>query len=357
MANNSIPASSAGRIASYSITSPSAPEIEIAQAEHRITLINRWGIGPGQRVLEIGCGQGNATAVLAEAVGETGCVDAVDPAPPDYGAPFTLAQAQAHISASAVGGRITWHNADPLAFLRSGNPAGATWDVAVLAHSIWYFASREVVAEILRALRGRAARLCVAEYALRAPETPAATPHVLAAVARGMLECQNAESTANIRSPLSPDAIAEIAARAGWTLERQATVVPGPGLLDGHWEVGSVVAQSFVREVEDAVRDEGMRLVLASVRYAVVAAVEALQGEKVRTMDNRPHCLELDPREPLRPSKAPYVFNPARYPLQAKERSNYGTPASLSLPPILGQETRSLHKGLSGTGMHIRGDL
>lgn len=74
MTENTIPASMAGRIASYSITPPSAPDIEIAQAEHRITLINRWGIGPGHRVLEIGCGQGNTTAVLAEAVGETGSV-------------------------------------------------------------------------------------------------------------------------------------------------------------------------------------------------------------------------------------------------------------------------------------------
>ncbi|TLD11006.1 hypothetical protein PgNI_05444 [Pyricularia grisea] len=283
MTENSIPASMAGRIASYSITPPSAPEIEIAQAEHRITLINHWSIGPGHRVLEIGCGQGNTTAVLAEAVGETGSVDAVDPAPPDYGAPFTLAQAQAHISASAVGGRITWYNADPVDFLRS-SPATTTWDFVVLAHSIWYFASSDVLTEILRALRGRAAKLCVAEYSLRATEA-AAAPHVLAAVARGMLECQNAESTANIRSPLSPDAIAGIAAGAGWTMERQGTVVPGPGLLDGHWEVGSVVAESFVSEVEDAVRDEGMRLVLASARYAVVGAVEALRGEKVRTMD------------------------------------------------------------------------
>ncbi|KAI6253972.1 hypothetical protein MCOR27_006618 [Pyricularia oryzae] len=285
MTENTIPASMAGRIASYSITPPSAPDIEIAQAEHRITLINRWGIGPGHRVLEIGCGQGNTTAVLAEAVGETGSVDAVDPAPPDYGAPFTLAQAQAHISASAVGDRVTWHNADPVAFLRSSSgSATATWDVAVLAHSVWYFASSAVLAETLRALRGRAARLCVAEYALRASEA-AAAPHVLAAVARGVLECQSAESTANIRSPLSPDAIAAIAAGAGWTVERQGMVVPGPGLLDGHWEAGSVASQSFVREVEDAVRDEGMRLVLASARYAVVAAVEALKGERVRTMD------------------------------------------------------------------------
>lgn len=59
-----------------------------------------WGIGddaiitPGSHVLELGCGQGTATTVLAEAVGSAGHVDAVDPGAPDYGAPFTLAEAQ-----------------------------------------------------------------------------------------------------------------------------------------------------------------------------------------------------------------------------------------------------------------------
>lgn len=68
--------SDAPRIASYSLHDPAHPEIEIAQAEHRIELVRRWGdaIAPGHRVLEIGCGQGNATAVLAEAVGEGGSV-------------------------------------------------------------------------------------------------------------------------------------------------------------------------------------------------------------------------------------------------------------------------------------------
>jgi len=35
--------------------------------------------------MEIGCGQGDCTAVLATVVGETGHVTALDPAPPDYG--------------------------------------------------------------------------------------------------------------------------------------------------------------------------------------------------------------------------------------------------------------------------------
>jgi len=55
------------------------------QMDHRLDLVSFWDISPGSRVLEIGCGQGDCTVVLADAVGESGHVDAVDPGAPDYG--------------------------------------------------------------------------------------------------------------------------------------------------------------------------------------------------------------------------------------------------------------------------------
>jgi ubiquinone/menaquinone biosynthesis C-methylase UbiE len=62
----------------------SSPSL-IAQMEHRRALVSFWDIQPGSRVLEIGCGQGDTTIVLADAVGEYGHVDAVDPGALDYG--------------------------------------------------------------------------------------------------------------------------------------------------------------------------------------------------------------------------------------------------------------------------------
>lgn len=59
------------------------------QMDHRLDLVSFWGITPGSRVLEIGCGQGDCTIVLADAVGESGHVDAVDPGAPDYGMLFS----------------------------------------------------------------------------------------------------------------------------------------------------------------------------------------------------------------------------------------------------------------------------
>lgn len=55
------------------------------QIEHRLRLASFWDIKPRAKVLEVGCGQGDCTVVLADKVGEHGHVDAVDPGAPDYG--------------------------------------------------------------------------------------------------------------------------------------------------------------------------------------------------------------------------------------------------------------------------------
>ncbi|PNY25258.1 Uncharacterized protein TCAP_04808 [Tolypocladium capitatum] len=276
-------ASAATKTAKYSIIA--APEhlaMEVAQAEHRIQLVNFWRIPAGSRVLEIGCGQGTCTAVLAEAVGPEGRVEAVDPGPPDYGTPYTLAQAQAHISAGPVGGRVAWHAAEPTEFLARN--ADERWDFAVMAHCIWYFASPETLAAMLSALRGRVDALLVAEYALTATEK-AAVPHVLAAIARASLVAHNKASEENIRCLLSPGSIKCAAQAGGWNLDRECVVVPGQGLLDGHWETSTVKSKAFMEEVDAHIHDSVVEAMLRSSRDAVIGALAALDGKKARTMD------------------------------------------------------------------------
>jgi cyclopropane fatty-acyl-phospholipid synthase-like methyltransferase len=63
---------------------PSFPSL-LSQFTHRLTLVTYFSIPPGSRVLEIGCGQGDCTIVLADTVGEDGWVDGVDPGRDDYG--------------------------------------------------------------------------------------------------------------------------------------------------------------------------------------------------------------------------------------------------------------------------------
>ncbi|KAK9776072.1 putative S-adenosyl-L-methionine-dependent methyltransferase [Seiridium cardinale] len=276
--------SEASKIASYSLQQPGHPEVELAQAEHRIRLVNLWDIAPGSRVLELGCGQGNATAVLAHAVGPQGHVDAVDPGALDYGAPFTLAQSQDYLSHSAVGDRIAWHQATPEQFLEQTDEGGK-WDVAVLAHCTWYFDSPLVLLSIFLALQDRVKRLCIAEYAMHATEK-AAVPHVLAVLARSTLESFKEESSENVRSPFSPSAIKGIAGEATWkVIGDEHTLVPEPGLLDGSWEVGTVKSKGFAEEIRQSIDSLRVRLVVDTARDAVLTAVDNLKGEKVRTMD------------------------------------------------------------------------
>lgn len=85
MASPSIPLV-ASDIAKLSLHDPTRPQIQLQSTEHRTFIVEKWDIKPGSKILEIGCGQGDCTVVLATAVGESGHVVAIDPGDPDYGA-------------------------------------------------------------------------------------------------------------------------------------------------------------------------------------------------------------------------------------------------------------------------------
>lgn len=72
-------------IARLSLHDPKHFKIQHAQTFHRVALLQEWLIPAGSNVLELGCGQGDCTTVLATAVGDQGSVTAVDPADLDYG--------------------------------------------------------------------------------------------------------------------------------------------------------------------------------------------------------------------------------------------------------------------------------
>lgn len=72
-------------IARLSLHDPKHSGIQHSQTLHRLEILKNWNISAGSRVLELGCGQGDCTTVLAHAVGEDGKVLAVDPASLDYG--------------------------------------------------------------------------------------------------------------------------------------------------------------------------------------------------------------------------------------------------------------------------------
>lgn len=78
--------SAVASLAKLSLHDPNNFSVQHSQTQHRLALLQHWGVAVGCNVLELGCGQGDCTVVLADAVGEQGSVVAVDPADLNYGA-------------------------------------------------------------------------------------------------------------------------------------------------------------------------------------------------------------------------------------------------------------------------------
>ncbi|MFD8019008.1 methyltransferase domain-containing protein [Streptomyces lavendulae] len=137
----------------------------MSQTRYRAALVSGWNIPAGASVLEVGCGQGDMTAVLAEAVGPQGRVVAVDIADPSYGAPVTLGQSAKHLKATPLGSRIDSRFGLDVLDETVTFPDGG-FDHVVLAHCSWYFASLDPLRETLARVRRWARNLCFAEWDL-----------------------------------------------------------------------------------------------------------------------------------------------------------------------------------------------
>ncbi|PQK11386.1 hypothetical protein BB8028_0003g00120 [Beauveria bassiana] len=286
----------AGTLARLSLHDPAHFGIQHSQTIHRLALLQHWNIAADSKVLELGCGQGDCTTVLADAVGERGKVVAVDPADLDYGAPYTLGQAQGHISQGPLGSRITWVQQPPLDYLSSLQPSSSTsptgdeskpFDATVLAHSLWYFSSPSLILSTFSAIKQHSKRLLLAEWSLEAAH-PSAQPHVLAALTQASLECRKPkDSDSNVRTVLGPKRLTELAVAAGWKLESETRVQAPEDMLDGQWEVSACLDSSFEEEVEEQVKDGRERAVVLALRDACEASLKGIErGQKgVKTMD------------------------------------------------------------------------
>lgn len=274
-------------IARLSLHDPANFSIQHSQTQHRLELLKQWGVSSGEKVLELGCGQGDCTTVLAAAVGEQGKVVAVDPADLSYGSPYTLGQAQGHISQSPLGKQIEWVQQSPENYLASLSTGDLkVFDATVLAHCLWYFSSPSLILSTFRAIRQHSKRLFLAEWSLVATH-PSAQPHVLAALTQAALECRKSKSISNVRTVLSPKRFTELALAAGWQLESETRVQAGEGLLDGQWEVSACLSTSFEKQLEEYVSDERERGVVLALRDACEVSLEGVHGgrEGVRGMD------------------------------------------------------------------------
>src|SRR4051812_14495038 len=100
----------------------------------RLALVKAWEIKPAQRLLDIGCGQGESSIVLALEQGEFGHVTAIDTAPSGYGSPFTVGESQQFILGSVLGPRITFLQTDASSLLEisASTISDSKYDAAVI---------------------------------------------------------------------------------------------------------------------------------------------------------------------------------------------------------------------------------
>ncbi|WP_083991204.1 class I SAM-dependent methyltransferase [Alkalihalobacillus pseudalcaliphilus] len=225
-------------------------EIQFIQTKHRMKLAHFWDIKKGDNVLEIGCGQGDMTAVLAACVGESGAVDAIDKAKPDYGSPLTLGQAMDKIKATKLGEQIHVEF-DQDILLDDVHFPRNMYDQIVFSHSSWYMASEAEVFELFKKLRPLGKRLCFAEWSTHIEEM-VQYPHLLAAMIQSQYEAYKKSSQANIRTLLTPEKIISLANLAGWEIAHK-TIIHSLDLQDGQWEV-QYVCEDFEKQM-NAIND------------------------------------------------------------------------------------------------------
>lgn len=207
-----------------------SPEEQVRQTAFRRQLVGWWGVEPGQRILEVGCGQGDMTAALAEAVGPNGYVLAVDSADETYGSPVSLGESAAVLKNSEVGSRI-----DFLFGCQDVETVEGSFDAVVMANCSWYFSGAQQLAGLLFQSRTLSPRLLFSEWDLY-PIHLSQLGHFLAVQYAQLCGAHYASAELNIRNALSRDQIRALVRAAGWSITNE-NVFDLPELADGRWEI------------------------------------------------------------------------------------------------------------------------
>ena len=214
------------------------PNIQKVQTKHRLKLAEFWDVKEGDKVLEIGCGQGDTTAVLTFLVGDTGVVHGIDIASPEYGSPLTLGESINHLKKSQIGNRIKIDFDVDILSPQIEYPENH-FDLIVLSHSSWYMKSTEELHDILKKVRKWGNKLCFAEWDTRI-QSVEQYPHLLSVFIQAQYECFKTTSLSNVRTLFTPQEIRRIAETAGWTIVAEKSI-DSPELQDGKWEIEQVL--------------------------------------------------------------------------------------------------------------------
>ncbi|MFD1849710.1 class I SAM-dependent methyltransferase [Oceanobacillus bengalensis] len=204
-------------------------EIQQVQLQHRLDLVKSFRIKKGMSIIEIGCGQGDTTVALADAVGKDGKVIGIDLASRNYGSPLTLGQATDLIKKSTLGERITFHFEMDFDTFDSNE----VFDIAVLSHSSWYFKRPEDLLRYFKKLRKIAKRICFAEWDLDFTHITQRS-HFCAASIQAIYS-NFVNNDGNIQNLFHKMQIQELLEKADFHIEKQGTV-NAMYLQDAKWE-------------------------------------------------------------------------------------------------------------------------
>lgn len=207
-------------------------QVQQSQLMHRFALVEAFELKEGMRVLEVGCGQGDTTVALAHAVGPSGKVVAIDIAPSDYGAPFTLGQAHDRLRQSKIGHVIDFHVETDFLNFTVEQP----FDAIVFSHCSWYFADEQLLGKYFKRAKAVAQRICFAEWDLTVQELDQHA-HFLA-VSIQALFTQFVETDGNIQHVYDQTQITSMLENANLHVQKQLQV-DASYLQDGEWEIAS----------------------------------------------------------------------------------------------------------------------
>ncbi len=220
-------------------------DITRSRIEHRLRLADFWKIYYGSRVLEIGCGQGETTAVLAYATGDDGFVYAVDLANENYGSPENLGTARERLMSSHIGDRVNIDlgvNILSPSFDFEQNSFG----YVVLSHCLWYLSSQEELRDILFKVRKWASRICIAEWDPR-PTTFGQYQHFMAADIQAICESYHISDHFNIKTMFYPHEIENALCATGWDVTSTGSI-DAYDVQDALWEI-DIVKDLFPQKI------------------------------------------------------------------------------------------------------------
>ena len=253
-------------------------DIQQIQTEHRLKLVEFWGIKEGSNVLEIGCGQGDTTAALAYIVGDEGFIHGIDIASPDYGAPITIGDSARYLQQSKLGKQIKMEFDVDVLSAEINFPEN-TFDYIVFSHCSWYLKSFDELEAILKKSKKWGKILCFAEWDSRI-QMIEQYPHFLAVLIQSQYECFKESSLSNVRTLFTPMDIKRVVENAGWTIVNEQSV-HSLKLQDAEWEIAMTVAD-YKEEINNLVDLPGKLKSL--IQSEVILLEEAQKNHAIKPM-------------------------------------------------------------------------